>query len=84
MLRRTKTNQNLQASSNLGGGQSTKLKNKISGEDDSVQNFELSCFHHDYVLAFREINKRQKVRKQLIKEWEYKLSILMCAASTHR
>jgi hypothetical protein len=74
-VKETKTNQNLQASSNLSEGLSTKLKNKINEED--VENFELSCFPHDYALAFREIDKRQKIMKQLIEEWQYKLSAVM-------
>jgi hypothetical protein len=65
-VRKAIIDQNLLASSNLREGLSAELKNKIN-EHDSVQNFELSYFPHDYLLAFKEMNTMQKVRKQLFK-----------------
>lgn len=50
-----------------------KSENKIN-EEDSVQ---LSYFSHDHLLAFSEMKKRQIVRRQLIEEWEYKMSVLI-------
>jgi hypothetical protein len=72
-MRKTKTNQNFLARSNLKWGLSTKLSHKIN-EQDSVENYELSSFPNEYLRGFREMDKRQKVRKLLFKESEYKLS----------
>jgi hypothetical protein len=73
----TKTDQNFLTRSYLkrrAADRRTKLKNKVN-EHDPVQNFELSSFTHDYIQGFKEMNKRQKIRDQLFKEWEYTLKL---------
>jgi hypothetical protein len=81
-MRKAKTNRNFRVGFDLKGGLSTNLRHKIN-EQDSVQNFELSSFRHEYVQGFREMDVRQKLRKLLFTNWECKLSEYMDAMHCH-
>jgi hypothetical protein len=59
-MRKPKTNQNFRVGSHVKCGLSMKLRHKIN-EHNSVQNFELSSFRHEYLQAFREMGMKQKV-----------------------